>query len=1125
MRRLIGLGLAASWLLAGAVARADDPPAAPPPPPATPPAREPVPEVRVIGDKADALQKVPGSGTLVTTKEIERDQPADVSEILRRVPGLTATAETGGGLRLDVGIHGLDPGRSRRILILEDGVPITVNPYAEPDVYYVPAAERMRGVEVVKGSGNILFGPQTIGGVINFLTLVPPEHRHETAELDAGFWAGDRCGSSGLCLLGNRPMGYASVLASHGDAPSEHVRYVVQVLHKDSDGIQAESFHQTDALGKLVFDTSARGEATLKLGFHDDEVQSDDNGLTQGMYAQDARQPTRAPADRTGQQRYDVALTQVQRFGENTKLTTIAYAYRTQRIWNRQDYDRNTPDASLLPLDQYDHIVGDQSLTGGAIYFRGTDTILDRHYEVAGVEPRLEWRTATGEIEHTLNVGARMLYEAAHYEQRSGDTPTSNAGTLDYVFDHNSLAFATYAEDRLEMRKWLLVTPGVRFEEAYFRSNVTRQGDLDTAQPASGQSGGVIPGIGMVAGTPKANVYGGMHVGWAPPRITSPISPKAGTSVAQLDAESSINYEVGTRLVYKRLARFEGTAYLIDFNNQVVSNSGALATSGVTQLANGGATRHYGVEGAASFGLGEALGLRPVAVDLGARYTFARAFFDGGAYSGNWLPYAPGTLLVGTLDVEHPSGFGAEVAWTYVGAQFTDAQNTVALDATGRVGKIPAYQTVDVMARYKLAKTGLTFKLAVKDAMNETFIYALRPDGIRVGGFRQILLGARWDWDEKRSRRSERGPTSALLLRRRSRGGRRPAGPRSGELELHRAFRGLGLEGLHARRRLRLHLDLRAVRDVLRRERRVLEHHRAAPDAPAAAALAGVRHGSRARLRVLRDLEQVCHALADRLRRRLVLGRQDDAHAVLRVLQRRRHALDGARAVRHLAGARGAPRELQVLLAIARLAAQPVDLLGILCDDGHLRSLRHVGGGDRRVLEDDWAAAQEPSALAVARVLHVRVRVLLGVDERLHASADVRRGGRLGGRHRHLHASGDVLDVRRGARDGVRAVGHLAARRERGRRGGGRRGGARRGRRRRGGARAGGGARARLLVAAVAACEERDESQRNDEQQDGGLHENLPRTDGADARLVSGGNHGTCGRGCNRPTGCTQGRA
>jgi Fe(3+) dicitrate transport protein len=303
----------------------------------------------------------------------------------------------------------------------------------------------------------------------------------------------------------------------------------------------------------------------------------------------------------------------------------------------------------------------------------------------------------------------------------------------------------------MEVRNWLLVTPGVRFEEAFFQSNVSRQSDLDVTQPpVAGQAGGVIPGIGMVAGTPKANVYAGMHVGWAPPRVTSPISPKTGTDVVQLQAESSINYELGTRLNYKRLLHFEGTAYLIDFNNQVVTSSGDLATSGVTDLTNGGATRHYGVEGGSSFGLGEALGLHPTAIDLGVRYTFARAYFDGGPFNGNWLPYAPASTLVGTLDVEHPCGIGGEIAWTYVGTQFTDAQNTVAIDATGRVGKIPAYQMVDLALRYRLKRTGLSFRLAIKDAMNEMFITALRPDGIAVAGFRQILLGVRWEWDGKR---------------------------------------------------------------------------------------------------------------------------------------------------------------------------------------------------------------------------------------------------------------------------------------------------------------------------------------------------------------------------------------
>jgi outer membrane receptor for Fe3+-dicitrate len=42
-------------------------------------------------------------------------------------------------------------------------------------MYYTPSIDRMSSVEIVKGSGSILFGPQTIGGVINYITPDPPQ--------------------------------------------------------------------------------------------------------------------------------------------------------------------------------------------------------------------------------------------------------------------------------------------------------------------------------------------------------------------------------------------------------------------------------------------------------------------------------------------------------------------------------------------------------------------------------------------------------------------------------------------------------------------------------------------------------------------------------------------------------------------------------------------------------------------------------------------------------------------------------------------------------------------------------------------------------------------------------------
>src|SRR5947208_2946530 len=99
-------------------------------------------EVRVIGDKADALQKIPGSGELITSRDIKRAQPKDLSEMLRRVPGVQTYQTETGGMRMDVGVRGLDATRGRYVLLLEDGVPVAAEPYGEPDLYFAPSIER-----------------------------------------------------------------------------------------------------------------------------------------------------------------------------------------------------------------------------------------------------------------------------------------------------------------------------------------------------------------------------------------------------------------------------------------------------------------------------------------------------------------------------------------------------------------------------------------------------------------------------------------------------------------------------------------------------------------------------------------------------------------------------------------------------------------------------------------------------------------------------------------------------------------------------------------------------------------------------------------------------------------------
>lgn len=700
--------------------------AAPPAPPAgdnaapgTPPPPDkaaPI-DVQVIGQSDDALQKLPGSGAIVGAKDVARTQPQQMQELVRRVPGVRVLEEEGSGLRLNVGVRGLDPTRSRRVLLLEDGVPVAINPYSEPDAYYSTPVERVRAIEVVKGSGSILFGPQSVGGVVNFLTISAPNEAKITLESH----------------LGERL--YRKGLVRYGDTVGD-VRFVAQAMYKGSDGVRDMGFDAVDAFGKVSFPTSQRGEATVKVSVYNESSKATYVGLTQPMFLADPRQPTLAPDDRFDVRRYDASLVHEQQFSASTKLRTMVFGYITDRVWRRQRFDREQN------MDvPYARITGDPSQLGGAIFFRDASLINDRKYDVFGIEPVLETRFETAGIRHTLTAGARYLTEGARRRQYFTQAATSSSGELMHDELNRAHAFAAYAQDRIAFRDWLLVTPGVRFEHAEMARHVGRNNepvDVDISGASSTTS--VLPGLGLVVGTPKLNGYAGFFQGFAPPRIAAAISP---TGVdRQLGAERSNNYEVGVRAAPWRWARVEATLFLMNFDNQLVS--GSLAGGDETELVNGGATRHIGVEASAALKLAK-LAKWHFDLDFMGQYTYARGTFASGLFNGNLLPYAPQHSASAVLAFDHPIGAGAQVAWTFVGDQFTDDANSVEPDVTGRTGLIPAYSALDLVLRYTHAKTGLTGQVTVKNLLDQVVVVSRRPDGIFTGGFRQITAGLRWE--------------------------------------------------------------------------------------------------------------------------------------------------------------------------------------------------------------------------------------------------------------------------------------------------------------------------------------------------------------------------------------------
>ncbi|WP_394848092.1 TonB-dependent receptor [Pendulispora brunnea] len=684
-------------------------------------ATPPTEEVRVRGDAADNLERASGSGSRVSETDMRRAQPQSAGEMLRRVPGLVIRQEDPMGLRLNLGVRGLSPTRGRLVLVEEDGVPVVVSPYGEPELYYSTPVERIQNIDVIKGHDVLLYGPQTVGGVVQFHTWQPPTREEWNVEGTYG------------------ERNFAKALARYGNSAADgNVRYVVQAFRKQGDGFRNMPFEVTDVMGKVAFATGRDGEATLKLVAYDELSHTTYVGLTEPMYRADPRQDTVAPDDTFGIRRYEASLHHEQRLGEHTKLKTLLFAYTMNMGLRQQDFDR-----TKMPDTEYVRILGPQGIDGAGLYFRKTSQIRERNYNVVGVEPRVEHQFHTGPIAHKLVFGGRMMFDNARRRAFAGASPTSDTGDLLTDDTTSIFGFAAFGEDRIAFRDDLLVTPGFRLEHSIskryskrtFENGVTSDVDLEGSATATG----FMPGIGIIYGKPAFNIFGGLHSGYSPPRISQAITP-TGQDVG-LSAERSINWELGTRVRPLRWARLEASGFLTSFDNQLISNN--TLSGSAAEFKNGGKTRHLGTELTAIAQIGRGLKL-PVDVDIAAQYTWSRSRFVGGLYDGNFVPYAPEHLLAATLDVEHKSGFGGQATFSYVGSQFADETNTVEAEISGRAGEIPSYRTLDLGARYRHAPTGLSALLTIKNVLDDVYLSGRLPNGIFTNGFRQVFVTLKW---------------------------------------------------------------------------------------------------------------------------------------------------------------------------------------------------------------------------------------------------------------------------------------------------------------------------------------------------------------------------------------------
>jgi Fe(3+) dicitrate transport protein len=678
--------------------------------------------------------RVAGSAYVVDEEQLEQHNYNDIHQVLAPIPGVYIRTEDGFGLRPNIGMRGASSDRSAKIMLLEDGIPMAPAPYAAPAAYFFPLVTRMTAVEVYKGATAIKYGPQTIGGAINFVSRAIPEA--PTGAVDLGYGS------------------YGTMKAhAYGGAGTERWGFLAEAAHLSSDGFKTldsggeTGFFRQDFMVKTrlgdpeSFVTANAVE--LKLGFVREVSHEGYLGLTQSDFEEDPyRRYAASEGDRMAWERKSAALTWRLHDSDVFKLRTTLYHHDFSRVWekfNGFDSGIDVHDLMLNPTGgqaaTYLAILKgeEDSVSPDQILMRGTN---DRRYINTGLQSTLNWYLDTKLAQHDIEFGVRLhrdavlrLHTEDGYNMISGEmVSTGEDAEITLNSDSETLSGATYLQDDIDFGP-IRVLPGIRFETYRSATGDQETGPVD---PVLHQI--ALPGLGLFLPTARwLDLLAGVHRGFSP-------SPPG--SSADLVPETAWNYELGGRFHGGGLGA-DLIGFFSDFDNITAecTLSSGCDDAELDQQFNGGHAWVYGLEHATTYDIGftDATTLR-----LMNSYTYTHAEFRSdftstfGQYGevriGDTLPYVPTHQGALGMTLLHDRG-----SLSLFAMGRSSMRDTAGSTVDGEPD-IPATYTIDSSVSLNLG-AHLDLLVSVTNLTNHATIESWRPGGARSGAPRQITGG------------------------------------------------------------------------------------------------------------------------------------------------------------------------------------------------------------------------------------------------------------------------------------------------------------------------------------------------------------------------------------------------
>lgn len=644
---------------------------------------------------AEKVHKHAGARSIVDRKKMDESAVTSIRDALKQVPGVQVQDSNGTGgsdVSLNLGVRGLTSRLSPRSTVLMDGVPLSFAPYGQPQLSMAPVSMgNIESIDVVRGAGTVRFGPQNVGGIINFNTRAIPEKLSGSVGLTTEFATGtDQLKySPNLFVGGTMENGLGLALLYSGTKGNGYREANNDI---DIDDVMLKSsyqFNDQDALAVNLHHYEGRGEMP--------------EGLTTADYAKNPYQSNQFRNYFAGR-RSDVSVKYSHK-DELNNFEILGYYVDSFRTSDLESAIEGTANSRISNSP--------------------------RDYKYFGIEPRYSRAYSLGNMNNEVTVGYRYLQEDS--SEFSGRTTTYNTATgipgerlANTISEGGTKAHALYIDNRFGLGAFT-ITPGVRFESIKTHNDYSAYQSgkfINTVHPKI-KSDEFLPSLALQYNfNDQWNIFANAAVSFGPQQYNQLAKVDAGQAVTTLDGlhpEKSNNYEIGTKYLGNGL-NAELTVFYLDFDKELILERPDNIGTGI--WTNLGATSHKGIELGLNYDFGHLYDMLE-GLKVYSNYTYIKAVSEAGKFEGKDLPYY--SRHVGNLGLSYTFD-----KWSVNADMFAQSKQhapgsgniyQTVESADGRIGDIPGYSTFAVRTGYDFGEDfyGLKIAAGIKNVFDKEY--------------------------------------------------------------------------------------------------------------------------------------------------------------------------------------------------------------------------------------------------------------------------------------------------------------------------------------------------------------------------------------------------------------------